>query len=172
MVCLVAVSVGEAADSSTADFGFRGGYQRFTEGDGAFLGGAFLRLPWRSVVMGEGAILYHSHSEGPVELEVIPIQLSAVLFVLRRDLDFSPYLLAGVGAYIARRVEDGGNSDTDFDIGWHLGLGLDYKLNDRIFVEGDFRYIWQDLDFKGQTVGDKLSEFNNWMATAAVGFRL
>lgn len=171
VLCALVVSTAMAYESP-ADFGFRGGYQRFTEGDGSFMGGAFLRLPWRSVIMSEAAVLYHTHSDGPIEYEFIPVQLSAMLFVLRRDLDFSPYLLAGVGAYIGRRIEEGGDTDTDFDFGWHLGLGLDYKLNDRIFVEGDFRYIWLDMDFDGKSVGDKLTDYNNWMATAGIGFRL
>ncbi len=168
------LAVAACATGSEADFGFRAGYQRFTEADdGAFMGGAFLRLPWRSVILGEGALMYHKESVGDVDLEIIPVQLSLMLFFLRRDLDFCPYLLAGAGTYITRRVEqDGGDSDTDIDIGWHLGFGLDYLLNDRIFVEGDFRYIWLDVDFGGQTVGEKLTNFNNWMANIGIGFRL
>ncbi|MBT3294377.1 MAG: porin family protein [Verrucomicrobia bacterium] len=169
MMCALAVT---AAEDNRADLGFRGGYQRFEDGDGSFMGGVFLRLPWRSVIMGEGAVMYHTHDEGSVDLEIIPLQLSVMLFVLRRDLDFSPYLLGGMGAYVARRVEDGGDSETDFDFGWHLGLGVDYKLGDRMFVEGDFRYIWLDMDFEDKTVGDTLSDFNNWMATVGFGFRL
>ena len=169
MMCALAVT---AAEDNQADLGFRGGYQRFEGGDGSFMGGVFLRLPWRSVIMGEGAVMYHTHDEGTVDFEVIPLQLSAMLFVLRRDLDFSPYLLAGVGAYVTRRVEDEGDSDSNFDFGWHLGLGLDYKLTDRMFIEGDFRYIWLDIDFEDMTVGDKLTEFNNWMGTVGFGFRL
>jgi len=169
MMCALVVT---AAEDNQADLGFRGGYQSFEDGEGSFMGGVFLRLPWRSVIMGEGALLYHTHSEGTVDLEVIPLQLSAMLFVLRRDLDFSPYLLGGVGAYVSRRVEDGGDSDTSYDFGWHLGLGLDYKLTDRMFVEGDFRYIWLDIDFEDKTVRDKLTEFNNWMGTVGFGFRL
>jgi opacity protein-like surface antigen len=73
---------------------------------------------------------------------------------------------------VTRRVEEGAESDSNFDFGWHLGLGLDYKLNDRMFVEGDFRYIWLDVDFGDQTVGEKLSDFNNLMASVGFGFRL
>ena len=173
IMCVVLCSgMAMAGGDSMADLGFRLGYQDFQEGDGSVMGGAFLRLPWKSVVMTEAAIMYHSHEEGDVEYELIPIQLSAMVFVLRRDLDFSPYLLAGVGAYIARQIDEDDDSDSDFDFGWHLGLGLDYKLNDRVFVEGDFRYIWLDLDFEDQTVGEKLGDFNNWIASVGLGFRL
>lgn len=175
IVCALACALATgavAAQDNMADFGFRGGYQRFTEGDGSLMGGLFLRLPWHSVVMGEGAVMYHTRSEGPVDEEFIPIHLSAMIFILRRDLDFSPYLLAGLGGYVSRRVEEGSDSNTDFDLGWHLGLGLDYKLSDRVFVEGDLRYIWLDVDFGDQTVGEKLRNFNNWMASVGIGFRL
>jgi opacity protein-like surface antigen len=174
VVCVVlfaGVAMAGSGDNM-ADLGFRLGYQDFQEGDGSFMGGAFLRLPWRSVVMTEGAIMYHSHESGNIDYELIPIQLSAMVFVLRRDLDFSPYLLAGVGAYIARQIDEDDDSDSEFDFGWHLGLGLDYKLSDRVFVEGDFRYIWLDVDFGDQTVGEKLSDFNNWIASVGLGFRL
>ena len=136
------------------------------------MGGLFLRMNWRSVLFAEGAVLYHKEEVGAADLEFIPVQLSAMLFFLRRDLDFSPYVLAGAGTYISRRVEPGQDSDTEFDLGWHLGFGLDYLLNDRFFVEGDFRYIWLDVDFGDQTVGDKLSNFDNWMGTVGVGFRI
>ncbi|MBL7076854.1 MAG: porin family protein [Kiritimatiellae bacterium] len=173
VVCVFACAmVATAGGDAMADLGFRVGYQGFQEGEGSFMGGAYLRLPWRSVVMTEGAIMYHSHDEDGVEYELIPIQLSAMVFVLRRDLDFSPYLLAGVGAYIARQIDEEDESDSDFDFGWHLGLGLDYKLSDRVFVEGDFRYIWLDLDFDDQTVSEKLSDFNTWNASVGIGFRL
>jgi outer membrane protein W len=169
---LLCGSVGLAGDA--VDFGFRGGYQRFAdEGNGAFMGGLFLRVNWRSVIFTEGAVLYHSEDVGSSDVELIPIQLSAMLFFLRRDLDLSPYLLAGVGAYLTRSVEeDGSDSDTQFDLGWHLGLGLDYALSDRVFVEGDLRYIWLDVDFEGETVSDKLTNYNNWLAAVGLGFRL
>ncbi|MDP6630816.1 MAG: outer membrane beta-barrel protein [Kiritimatiellia bacterium] len=126
VVCVVLCAVAATAGSDNmADLGFRLGYQDFAEGDGSFMGGAYLRLPWRSVVMSEVSIMYHSHESGNTDYELIPIQLSAMIFVLRRDLDYSPYLIAGVGAYIARQIDQDDDSDSDFDFGWHLGLGLD-----------------------------------------------
>lgn len=170
---LLCVSATVAAEDNRADLGFRAGYQSFQDGaDGSVMGGLFLRLPWRSVIMGEGAIMYHMHEEGDVDYELIPIQLSAMIFVLRRDLAFSPYILAGIGGYVARQIDADDDSDSNFDFGWHLGLGLDYKLSDRVFVEGDFRYIWLDLDFDDRTVGETLSDYNNWMASLGIGFRL
>ncbi len=118
-VCVMLCAGAGAADSnSMADLGFRAGYQSFDDGEGSFMGGAYLRLPLVSVVMTEASIMYHTHDIGPVEYELIPIQLSAMVFVLRRDLEFSPYLLAGVGAYIARQIDENDDSDSDFDFGW------------------------------------------------------
>ncbi len=169
MLCACVATVG--AEDNMADLGFRLGYQEFREGDGSIMGGAYLRLPWKSVVMGECTIMYHTHEEGGVDYELIPIQLSAMVFVLRRDLAFSPYLLAGIGGYITRQVEDD-DSESEFDLGWHLGFGLDFRLSDRVFVEGDVRYIWLDVDFEGETAADALSDFNNLIGSVGIGFRL
>ncbi|MDP6630817.1 MAG: hypothetical protein QGH42_07160 [Kiritimatiellia bacterium] len=45
-------------------------------------------------------------------------------------------------------------------------------MSERVFVEGDFRYVWLDLDFGDQTVGEALGNYNNWMASLGIGFRL
>jgi opacity protein-like surface antigen len=177
VLVLAAAVLGAAAiaGAGSADVGIAGGYQRLSEGeDGAFVGGGYLRLDWHEVVFIETRVLYHNEDLGnDRELELIPIQLSAMLFFLRRDLVVSPYVLAGVGGYITRQVENAKDeSDSSFDFGWHLGGGLDWNLTDRIFVEADLRYIWLDVDFSGQTVGEKLANANSWMATTGFGFRL
>ena len=153
-----------------ADFGLAAGYQRMW--DGAFVGGGYLRWDWREVLMVETRVLYHSEDAGNASVEMIPIQLSGMVFVLRRDWMLSPFLLGGVGMYISRTVPDQGDSESNFDFGWHLGLGCDWNLNDRIFLEGDFRYTWLDVDFSNKTIGEKLSDFDSWMTTAGIGFRL
>ena len=173
-VLAIAVCGAARVRADAVDLGVRAGYQRFRDSDsGAFMGGGFLRLDWRSVIFLEGAVLYHSEEVDSIDLEFIPIQLSAMLFFLRRDLDFCPYVLAGGGAYVSRSVDsDENDSETEFDLGWHLGFGLDYALGDRVFVEGDFRYVWLDVDFGGKTVSDELSDFDNWMASVGIGFRI
>ena len=173
---MACASVAAAAE---LDLGVRGGYQRIADADeGGFLGGAFVRTDWRGVLFFEGALLYNSEdgvddAGNRVEVEFIPVQLSVEVFFLRRDETFCPYILAGAGSYIVRTVNEAlDDSDTDFDFGWHLGLGLDYVLTEKIFLEADLRYIWLDVDTKGRTFSDTLSDFNSWQAVVGMGFRI
>jgi outer membrane protein W len=46
------------------------------------------------------------------------------------------------------------------------------NLNERVFLEGDFRYIWLDAQTDNTTVRDALASFDSWMATVGIGFRL
>ena len=171
---LVPVMAVSAVAGDMADVGIRGGYQRFSEADdGSLLFGLFFRKDWHRVVWFEGAVMYHTEEiEDDVNIELIPIQLSAQLFLLRRDGTFSPYVQGGAGFYILRTTGDAVDKSTEYDFGWHLGLGMDYNISDRAFLEIDLRYIWLDVDADDRTIAESLSDFNNWMANVGFGFRL
>jgi outer membrane protein W len=179
VVAAVLMAAAMTASAQTGDFGLRAGYQRLADGDGggSALGG-FFRWDWHRVVMFEAALLYHveevdgAATNAATDIEFIPVQFSAMIYPLRRDYQFSPYLLAGVGVYITRAVQTGVDSESDFDFGWHLGLGLDMNLNERVFLEGDFRYIWLDTQTDNTTIRDAMASFDSWMATVGIGFRL
>lgn len=168
---MLAVSTVQAG---MADVGARAGYMRFSEADdGAFLGGLFFRTDWHGVVFIDGSVYYHSEevSDG-ADLELIPIQLSAMLFLLGRDNILNPFVLGGGGLYWSRTTITGQDTNSEFDFGWHLGLGADYNISDRMFIEGDFRYIWLDSSSDNQTFSDSLKNFNHWIAGVGIGFRL
>lgn len=175
VIVAAVVMCGSAAFAQMGDFGLRGGYQRLTEGDagGAFVGGGFFRWDWHRIVMLEAAVLYHVEEvNSTTDLELYPIQFSGLIYPLRRDYTLSPYILGGGGLYISRLVAKGSDSNSEFDFGWHLGFGMDLALNDRVFLEGDFRYLWLDSGTGNQTAADVLSNFDSWMATVGLGFRL
>lgn len=157
-----------------ADVGVRGGYMRMAEADdGAFLGGLFFRTDWRSVVFIDGSLYYHSEEVSrDVDFELIPIQLSAMLYLLGRDNILNPFVLGGGGVYWNRTTVTGEDTESNFDFGWHLGFGGDYNLSDRMFVEGEFRYIWLDADTKDASFGKALKNFNHWIGSVGIGFRL
>lgn len=157
-----------------ADVGARAGYMRIAEAeDGTLLGGLFFRTDWHDVVFIDGSLYYHTEEIAPgVDLELIPIQLSAMLFLLGRDNLINPFVLGGGGIYWNRTTVTGRDTDSEFDFGWHLGLGADFNLSDRIFVEGDFRYMWLDSSSEDQTFGASLKDFNHWIAGVGLGFRL
>lgn len=175
VLAAVWLAAGLTASAQMGDFGLRLGYQRFSEGDssGAFVGGGYFRWDWHRIVMLEAAVLYHVEEVSPtVDLEFIPIQFSGLIYPLRRDYKCSPYILGGLGLYLSRVVPDAGSTESSSDFGWHLGFGADYALNDRVFVEGDFRYIWLKTNTDNETVSGILSNFDSWMATVGIGFRL
>lgn len=167
-----------ATQAAELDLGARAGYQRIADADdGSFLIGVFLRTDWRGVIFFEGAVLYNDEEVdaggNTIDVEFIPIQFSAEIFVLGRDEVFCPYILAGGGAYVVRTTDTAASdSETQVDLGWHLGLGVDFVPTEKIFFEADLRYVWLDVEFDGQTVSDKLSDFNSWMATIGAGFRI
>ena len=175
VLAAVWLAAGMTASAQMGDFGLRCGYQRLAEGDngGAVVGGGYFRWDWHRIVMLEAAVLYHVEEVNPTnDLELIPIQFSGLIYPLRRDYQFSPYILGGVGFYLTRVVQKGVSTDSNSDFGWHLGLGVDCAVNDRVFIEGDFRYIWLKTETDSQTIRDTLSSFDSWMATIGIGFRL
>lgn len=161
-----------------ADFGFRAGYQRIVSAeDGSFLGGGFFRMAWHRVVFLEGAVYYHTDefvTHGThLDVESIPIHLSAEIYPLSRTKAWAPYFLGGVGLYVRRTTEEGvRRSKSEYDFGWHLGGGLDYVFWENVFVSADFRYLWLDTEIKGRTIEDTLKDFDSWLATVGLGFRL
>ena len=174
LIMVAACLVAGVGMTDELDIGVRGGYGRLgSSNDGAFLLGLFGRKNWFSELFTEVGVLYHEERVDGLDVEVIPLQFSALLYFLRRDTEYCPYLLGGVGLYTVRyndTVHD--ETDTEFDFGGHLGFGMDYLLSDKVFVECDFRYAWLDVDFEGRTVKDTLSDFDSWVATLGIGFRL
>jgi len=162
------------ASAGEADFGVRGGYMRIPDAeDGSILGGAFFRVDWHEVVFIDTSIYYHNEElSDDLDLELIPIQVSGMLFLLGRQGALSPFILAGGGVYWTRTTRTGKSSESEFDIGWHLGLGLDVAISERMFIETDFRYMWLDVDTEGGTFADAAADFNHWIAGVGLGFRL
>ncbi len=157
-----------------ADIGFRGGYMHFPEGEASGpLPGAFFRTAWKEIIFLEGAAYYHTEEVSETaDLETIPLQLSAMVFLMRRSGKACPFILGGAGAYWTRATEAGQEAQSELDIGWHAGGGLDFTLVENVFLELDYRYIWLDVDVGGRTFADALSESNRWIASVGLGFRL
>jgi hypothetical protein len=157
-----------------ADIGFRGGYMRLPEGEASgLLPGAFLRMAWKEVIFIEGAGYYHAEElSETADLETIPLQLSAMVFLMRRSGRACPFILGGAGVYWTRATEEGQEAESELDIGWHVGGGLDFTLVENVFLELDYRHIWLDVDVGGRTFADALSDSKRWTASVGLGFRL
>ncbi|HET6527350.1 MAG TPA: outer membrane beta-barrel protein, partial [Balneolaceae bacterium] len=93
------------------------------------------------------------------ETKFVPVTGSLMLFL---PIDgFSPYGLAGIGAYYTIYDSEGPLSDdweSQFDFGYHLGFGAELALSDDVALSLDYRYIFltpegenapEDADFSG-----------------------
>jgi len=63
-----------------------------------------------------------------------------ILYIL--DFAARPYVAAGIGAgHYSIELRPGGQSFDTTELGFNLGGGLIYPLDDRLAVRGDFRYF-------------------------------
>jgi opacity protein-like surface antigen len=107
--------------------------------------GAMVRL--RGQVLGvEGAVDYRNEDlGGNVELKSWPVSASLMVFPI-------PYAygLAGLGWYnTTLDFPDGSlfEDQTDTQLGYHLGAGVELPVSNSVGLTGDFRYHFVDYEF-------------------------
>jgi opacity protein-like surface antigen len=166
-----------AGISNTLGFGPRLGYYSADDADkGNFYYGIQARFRPGAIVGIEAAVEYRAGQEfgignSTVKTSFIPVTLSLLLFVPVSD-NFAPYAVGGVGAYFTKYrpsgiLEDlGFESDSDFNLGYHIGLGAEVPLNKNIAISLDYRYIFlnpdeneesfQGANFNGNTISASL----------------
>jgi opacity protein-like surface antigen len=113
--------------------------------DNANMLGAMARL--RGTFLGlEGAVDYRNEDLGNnVELKTWPISASLMLYPIP-----AIYGLAGVGWYNSTIDFPAGSlyeDDTDTELGYHFGAGLEMPLAPTLKLTGDFRYLFVDYEF-------------------------
>jgi len=104
------------------------------------------------------------------KVDVIPIQLSVIAYLMPHGYRLAPYILAGGGWYYTHVYSPA--DSTDFRFGPHAGGGVEYFLNTAWSFGGSYRYLWtedihsQDLAHPlGRNITDK-----GYMLTAAVNY--
>lgn len=86
---------------------------------------------------------------GGSELTVkqVPVTGSLLLFAPLAE-NFSPYGLAGLGAYYSFYDYDGGfvnpGDDAEVEVGYHLGVGAEIALSKTAAFNIDYRYLYLD----------------------------
>jgi hypothetical protein len=98
-----------------------------------------------------------------LEVETIPLLATGklqlpILFVY-------PYLEAGAGAYFSDIDPVIGDSDDQTDIGYHAGLGVDFRL-DRLLLGVEARYLWIESEYENEDLN-----LDGLIVTGNVGFR-
>ena len=121
-----------------------------------------MRLTLIKAITLEGAVDYRKTDikDTGVELKQTPIYAS-ILFNLLSDKETHPYLIAGIGLYnvkIEGKITDVKIDQSEQKAGYHLGIGLNAPLSNKIYFTGDFKYNFleieledsnQDIDAKG-----------------------
>jgi opacity protein-like surface antigen len=111
-----------------------------------------------------------------VKTSFIPVTLSLLLFAPISE-NFAPYGVAGLGAYYTKyspsqALQDlGFQSDSDFNIGYHLGFGLEIPFSSNVALSIDYRYLFlnpnknqesfEDTSFSGNTIAASLMFYFN-----------
>ncbi|MFY0698489.1 MAG: porin family protein [Balneola sp.] len=111
----------------------------------------------------------YSTTNGDLTIKQIPVTATLLMHVPLAS-NFQPYGLAGLGAYYTFYDYDGGfvspGDDAEFNIGYHLGFGLDLPLNESVGLNADYRYLF--LDDQGDDLDD--TEFSGNVISAGLTF--
>ena len=100
------------------------------------------------------------------ELKQVPIILNG-RFHFSTNQKISPYLSAGIGYYIndfdlsdaaSSELPSGSELDPDDSIGFNLGGGIQFLLNEHFALDLDLKYIWNKTDFKAESPGYETEE--------------
>lgn len=168
-----------AGISNTLGFGPRLGYYNAHDADkGNFYYGIQARFRPGAVVGIETAIEHRlgqnfGIGNSTVETSFVPVTLSLLMFVPISQ-NFSPYAVAGIGAYFTRFktsgvLEDlGFESDSDFNLGYHLGFGTEIAFSSLIAISLDYRYIFLNPTKNEESFGDV--NFNGSTLSASLMF--
>lgn len=167
----------QSAIDNTIGFGPRVGYYKAQDADeGNFYFGLQTRLRFGAIVGAEGAIEYRAGQEYvfndfTVKTSSVPITSSLMLFAPLSE-NFSPYGLAGIGAYYTNyNYSDdaetlGFSDDSSFNLGYHLGLGVELPINDNTALSFDYRYLFLNPDDNQESFED--ATFNGNLFTASL----
>lgn len=168
-----------AAIKNSFGIGPRLGFYKAQDADeGSFYGGIQARARLGAVVGIEGAVDYRAGQEYgfgnyTVKTSSIPVTASLMLFA-PLSKNFSPYGVAGIGAYYTRYDYSGSfagleaEDDSDFNMGYHLGFGAELPLNESVALNVDYRYIFLNPDTNEESFED--ANFNANAFTAGLMF--
>ncbi len=169
------------AETLGLDLGVHGGTQQSKDGSGRnFIGGGQARLHLLGSLGAEARVSYFKDTfesgGGGVTLKDLPIQLSAMLYLMRLP-GAGIYVLGGAGYYRLKAEGTGavsGYSSSENKWAAHVGAGLDLKLWKGIGLNGDIRYAFLDVKSLSEagTAATSGRKADFWTATAGLNFKL
>jgi opacity protein-like surface antigen len=107
---------------------------------------------------------------GGTKVDVVPLQLSVLVYLMPHNYRIAPYLLAGGGWYYTHIYAPTGSSE--FRFGPHVGGGIEFYKDSAWSFDGSYRYLWNE-DIHSQDaqhpLGRNFSD-KGFMLTAAVNY--
>lgn len=169
-----------ASDAFGLDLGVHGGVMNSKDGKtDLFLGGAQIRahLVWILAAEVRGSYYsdsYNVSSLGGVDVKNIPIQVSAMFYLVKFP-GFGLHVLGG-GTYNSLKLEGTGNVTGSVNTSkWctHAGAGIDLHLGKHVILNVDGRYVFLNIDpqnLPSATSGAYKGDY--WTATAGLLWKI
>ncbi len=169
ILLLVPTQAASAETMPPFGLGARLGFLKATEADDPIAyGGVLARFHLTESLAIEGSVDYRreTYENGDITVRTIPVMATG-LFYIAPGLPISPYLLAGVGWYYADIDHTGrfvtlGNIRRN-RIGGHLGAGIELPLSRSLAIDGNFRYVFLDLNEPAKDI-----RADAWLGTVGV----
>ena len=118
----------------------------------------------------EGSVDMRQNKFGAAKVDMVPIQLSLMAYLMPPGYKFAPYILAGGGWYYTHVYTQIDSSE--FRFGPHMGGWVEYFLNTAWSFGGSYRYLWTE-DIHSQDAAHPLGrnlKDKGFMLTAAVNY--
>ena len=142
---LAQVDAGDSQAGQRKGFsvGGRGAYYR-PEGaaQGDFAEGAQLRFHFTPNWALEGSVDLRRNKFGITAVDLVPLQLSLMVYLMPPSYRFAPYVLAGGGWYYTRVYAPVDHSEVRF--GPHMGAGVDFFMGRFWSIDSSYRYLWNE----------------------------
>ena len=138
------------------------GYQKAQDADGNYMAGLALRARLLRLFGFEGSVNYRQEDYGDgLTVKSWPVMASGMVY----PLPFV-YGVVGIGWYnttfdFSDNLEvEGFEDETDQEVGWHFGAGVEIPASPKVRLTGDIRYVFIDYDFGAVPgVGESDSDF-------------
>ncbi len=118
----------------------------------------------------EGSVDLRQDIFGATKVDIVPVQLSVIIYLMPHGYTIAPYILAGGGWYYTHVEAPASSSAVRF--GPHAGGGVEFLLSKTWSIDGSYRYLWaedihsQDLQHPlGRNLSDK-----GFLLTAALNY--
>jgi len=119
---------------------------------------------------------YDGYFSDDLSIDVVPMTAS-LKAILPLSGQVEIYGIGGIGAYFVEgKIERSGQysgyysvSDDETVFGAHLGGGVTFNMDRRLFFGAEAKYLWANVDFNGNLQGN--IDLDGFIFTANVGYR-